>query len=73
VLVQVKVVPETGPLKPMAEAASPLQCVRLATALMLAVGLTVTVNVLGVPVHPLAVGVTVTVATIGEDPALFAV
>jgi len=38
----------------------------------IAVGLTVIVNVDGVPVHPFAAGVTVTVAVIGEVPVLFA-
>ena len=38
-----------------------------------AVGLTVIVNVVGVPVHPLAVGVTVIVAVIGDVVAFVAV
>ena len=38
-----------------------------------AVGLTITVNVEGVPVHPFAVGVTVIVAVIGEVVAFVAV
>ena len=38
-----------------------------------AVGFTVTVKVVEVPIHPLAVGVTVTVARIGVDPVLIAV
>ena len=38
-----------------------------------AVGLTITVNVEGVPVHPFAVGVTVIVAVVGEVVALVAV
>ena len=37
------------------------------------VGLTVTVKVIGVPVHPFAVGVTVIVAVIGEAVAFVAV
>jgi len=41
--------------------------------LTVAVGLTVTVNVKGVPVHPLAVGVTVIVAVIGDVVAFVAV
>jgi hypothetical protein len=36
-------------------------------------GFTVTVNVLGVPTHPLAVGVTVTTAVTGALPPLAAV
>ena len=36
-------------------------------------GLTVIVNVVGIPTHPFAVGVTVTVAVAGKVPALFAV
>jgi hypothetical protein len=38
-----------------------------------ATGLTVTVNVVGVPTQPFAVGVTVTVAITGVVPALAAV
>ena len=38
-----------------------------------AVGLTVTVNVDGVPVHPFATGITVIVAVIGEVPVLLEV
>ena len=41
--------------------------------LTVAVGLTVTVNVKGVPGHPFAVGVTVIVAVIGKVVALVAV
>ena len=41
--------------------------------LTVAVGLTVTVNVDGVPVHPFAVGVTVIVAVIGDVPVLLAI
>ena len=41
--------------------------------LTVAVGLTVIVNVEGIPVHPFAVGVTVIVAAIGEVVALVAV
>ena len=41
--------------------------------LTVAVGLTVTVNVDGVPVHPFAVGVTVIVEVIGEVVAFVAV
>ena len=73
VLVQLNVVPDTGPLKVIAVPLAPLQCVRLATVVTVAVGLTVTVNVVGVPTHPLAVGVTVTVAVTGAVPALAAV
>ena len=72
-LVQLNVVPDTGPLKLIAVPLAPLQCVRLATVVTVAVGLTVTVNVVGVPAHPLAVGVTVTVAVTGAVPALAAV
>ena len=36
-------------------------------------GLTVTVNVVGMPTHPFAVGVTVTVAVAGNVPPLLAV
>ena len=36
-------------------------------------GLTVTVNVVGIPTHPFAVGVTVTVVVTGNVPALLAV
>jgi hypothetical protein len=73
VLVQLNVVPDTGPLNEIAVPLAPVQCVRLATAVIVAVGLTVTVNVAGVPTHPLAVGVTVTVAVTGVVPALAAV
>src|SRR6185369_10053332 len=72
-LLQLNVVPDTGPLKLIAAPLAPLQCVRLATVVTVAVGLTVTVNVVGVPAHPLAVGVTVTVAVIEAVPALAAV
>ena len=41
--------------------------------LTVAVGLTVIVNVVGVPVHPFAVGITVIVAVIGEFVAFVAV
>jgi hypothetical protein len=41
--------------------------------LTVGVGLTVIVNVAGVPVHPFAVGVTVTVAAIGDVIAFVAV
>jgi hypothetical protein len=41
--------------------------------LTVAVGLTVIVNVVGVPVHPFAVGVTVIVAVMDDVDALFAV
>jgi hypothetical protein len=73
VLVQLNVVPDTGPLNVIVVPLAPLQCVRLATVVTVAVGLTVTVNVVGVPTHPLAVGVTVTIAVTGAVPALAAV
>jgi hypothetical protein len=72
-LVQLNVLPDTGPLNVIVVPLAPLQCVRLATVITVAVGLTVTVNVDGVPTHPLAVGVTVTVAVTGVVPALAAV
>jgi hypothetical protein len=73
VLVQLNVVPDTGPLNEIADPLALLQWVRLATVVTVAVGLTVTVNVVGVLTHPLAVGVTVTVAVTGVVPALAAV
>ena len=72
-LLQLNVVPDTVPLKVIAVPLAPLQCVRLAMVVTVAVGLTVTVNVEGAPRHPLAVGVTVTVAVTGVVPALAAV
>jgi hypothetical protein len=52
---------------------APLQCILFAIPPTLGVGLTVTVYVLVVPLHPFAVGVTVIVAVIGDDVALVAV
>jgi hypothetical protein len=72
-LLQVNVVPVTGPLKLIALPPAPLQCTRSAIALTVAVGLTVTVNVRVLPTHPFAVGVTVTVVVTGAVPALRAV
>ena len=68
-----KVVPLTGPLKLIAVPEAPLQCILLEMLLTVAVGLTVAVNVVGVPAHPFAVGVTVIVAVIGKVVALVAV
>ena len=74
VLVQANVVPVTGPLKLIAAPATPLQYGPwLLTAVTVGLGFTVTVNVLGVPAHPLAVGVTVTVATTATVLAFVAV
>ena len=72
-LVQLNVVPDTGPLNVIAVPLALLQCVRSATVFTVATGLTVTVNVVGVPTQPFAVGVTVTVAITGVVPALAAV
>ena len=73
VLLHANVLPDTGPLNVIAVPLAPGQCVRFPTAVTVAVGFTVTVNVLGVPVQPLAVGVTVTVAVTGAVPAFNAV
>lgn len=72
-LVHAKVVPLTGLLKLIAEAATPLQSERSATRATVGVGLTVMVKVSGVPGTPKAVGVTTTVATTGAVPVLVAV
>ena len=61
-----KLVPLTGPLKLIAVPEAPLQCILLEILLTVAVGLTVIVNVDGVPVHPFAAGVIPMVAVIGE-------
>jgi hypothetical protein len=71
--VHVKDVPLTGPDKLVAGAITPAQKVWLPIELTVAVGLTVIVNVVGVPVHPFAEGVTVIVAVIGEVVAFVAV
>ena len=53
---------------------APLHTTLFAIAFTVAVGLTVIVNVLGVPVHPLGVvGVTVIVAVIGDVVAFVVV
>ena len=57
----------------MAVVAAPLQYTSLLMILATGVGLTVMVNDMGVPVHPLADGVTVMVATTGTVPVLMAV
>ena len=72
-LVQVKVVPATGPLNEIVEELTPLQYTALLTALATGVGFTVIVNETGAPLHPLADGVTVMVATTGTVPVLVAV
>jgi hypothetical protein len=53
--------------------AAPLHLTWLDTAFTVGVGLTVIVNVLGVPVHPFADGVTVMVAVTGAVPVFVAV
>jgi hypothetical protein len=68
--VQVNVVPVTGPDKFVTGATTPAQYVWLLIELTVASGLTVMVNVVGVPAHPFAVGITVIVAVIGEVAAL---
>ena len=68
-----KLVPVTGPLKLIAVPAAPLQCILLVMLVTVADGLTVTVKVVGVPVHPFAVGVTVIVAVMGAVVAFEAV
>jgi len=68
-----KVVPLTGPLKLIAVPEAPLQCILLEMLLTVAVGLIVTVNVVGVPVHPFAVGVTMIFALIAAVVALVVV
>jgi hypothetical protein len=75
--VQLYVVPATAPVKVTAVVVAPLHNVWLATAFTVGVGLTVIVNVIGVPVQvtpPLVkLGVTVTVATTGVVPGFVAV
>ena len=57
--------PVAGPLKTIAAVDDPLHNTRLATALTVAIGLTVIVNVIGIPVQPFPVdGVTVIVAVV---------
>jgi hypothetical protein len=57
--------PVAGLLKTMAAVDEPLHKTWLGTALTVAIGLTVIVNVIGVPVHPFPVeGVTVMVAVV---------
>jgi hypothetical protein len=68
-LVHVKVVPATGQLKVIGAVVAPLQYAALLTGFTIGVGLTVIVNVIGVPVQPFADGVTVIVATTGAVPA----
>lgn len=64
-LVQLKVVPVTFPVK-LIGVIAPEQTVCAATeAMAVGVGLTVTLKVTGVPVHPFAEGVTVKVTTTG--------
>lgn len=73
-LVQLYTVPATGPLKACVTVA-PAQTVWLATGFAVGIGLTVIVNVIGVPgqVTPLLkFGVTVMVATCGVVPVLIA-
>ncbi len=75
-LVQMKVVPATVPLKLMAATFSSAQTTLFVTLLMVGAGLTVNVNVMGVPVQVLPPleywGVTVMVATTGVDPLFLA-
>jgi len=71
--VHVNVVPLTGPDTLVTGAITPAQYVWLLIELTVGVGLTVIVNVDGVPVHPFAVGVTVIVLVIGNVPVLLAV
>ena len=75
--VQLNVVPATALVKFTGNVAAPLHSVWLPTPFTVAVGLTVIVNVIGVPVQvtPALVytGVTVTVAVTGEDVLLIAV
>jgi hypothetical protein len=59
---QLNVVPATGPLNVTGAVAAPLHTVWFGgTGLTVGVGFTVTVAVIGAPVHPLAVGVIVNV------------
>ena len=75
--VQLNVVPATAPAKVIAVVVAPLQSVWFATAFTVGVGLTVIVNVIGVPVQvtpPLVnTGVTVIVATTGAAVLFIAV
>jgi hypothetical protein len=71
--VHVKVVPAVGLLMTIAVVVAPLQYVALAIGFTIGAGLTVMVNVMGVPTHPFAVGVTMIVAITGAEPKLVAV
>jgi hypothetical protein len=66
-------VPVTGPVNVIPALDTPLHCILLTILATVAVGLTVIVYVLTVPVHPLAVGVIVIVAVIGDGVPLVAV
>src|SRR2546426_927353 len=76
-LLQLNVVPATAPVKLIATAFSPLQCVRFVTLFTVGVGFTVMVNEFGAPsqVFPAFVkcGVTVILAVTGAVPLLTAV
>ena len=71
-LIQLYVVPVTAPLKLTATFA-PTQTVWFETLFTEGVGLTIIVNVVGVPEQPFKTGVTVIVAVIALVPALIAV
>ena len=76
-LVQKKTVPVTGPEKLITGVEAPLHTVRFGTVFTVGTGLTVIVNVLGVPVQVtpalVKVGVTVMVATAAVEPVLVAI
>ena len=72
-VVQEYVVPKTGLVKVMTLETEPLQYDTFETGTTVGVGLTVIVNVSGVPTQLLTVGVTVIVATTGVVPVFVAV
>src|SRR6188508_3609430 len=71
-LVQLNITPAGVPTKALIGTAAPAQNVWSASAVMVGIGLTVMVNVCGVPGHPFTVGVTVMVAVTGAAVALVA-
>lgn len=71
--VQLNIVPDTAPVKLIAEVEAPLHTIWLPGFVTEAVGLTIIVKIIGVPVQPLADGVTVNVAITGAEPVLIAV
>ena len=72
-MVQLYTVPVTAPVKATAVVVERLHTTWLLTAFIVGIGLTITVAVIGVPVHPLADGVIVKVTVTGAVVVLVSV